>query len=56
MELGEPIVWEHVKTEQSNEASPKWTHCVFGECGQGKSTDLTIIAKIYLEKFCDDEN
>ena len=29
----------------------KWTTCVFGECGQGKSTALSAMAKIFAEEF-----
>ena len=36
---------------QNKEELDKWTTCVFGECGQGKSTALSAIAKIFAEEF-----
>ena len=30
----------------------KWNAVVFGECGQGKSTVLSKIARIYADNFC----
>ena len=30
----------------------KWNAVVFGECGQGKSTVLSKIARLYADNFC----
>ena len=52
-ELGEPFVWKPIQlAPHSNEAKFKLTNVVFGECGQGKSTDLSLIAEIYVKKYC----
>ena len=29
----------------------RWTTCFFGECGTGKSTDLSLISKIYAKHY-----
>ena len=36
---------------RNKEELDKWTTCVFGECGQGKSTALSAIAQIFAEEF-----
>ena len=52
MELGDPLIWEYVKPEPpSAETESKCTIVVFGECGQGKSTDLSLISRIYDKKY-----
>ena len=50
MKVGDAIKWQEVKLYEGSDASlndDKVTLCFFGECGTGKSTDLTHIARIY---------
>lgn len=56
MQIGNPIVWRPVSTKPIKGANPsseenKLTLCFFGECGTGKSTDLSLISKIYSIKY-----
>ena len=34
----------------------KWSMCVFGECGQGKSTLLSLLSKLYCENYAKDQH
>jgi len=52
MELARPINWTVAKRMTTTATSgdknmDKVTICFFGECGTGKSTDLSLISKIY---------
>ena len=52
MQLAKPINWTVAKQFPTTETSgdknkDKITICFFGECGTGKSTDLSLISKIY---------
>ena len=41
----------NMKDLSSKEGSKQWSAMVFGECGQGKSTTLNEIVKIYSTNF-----
>ena len=47
MQLGEPINW----SASSNDKQQKVTLGLFGECGTGKSTVLSLISQIYSDKY-----
>ena len=48
MKIGKAIQWQEIE-KYSNLAKnkDKVTLCFFGECGTGKSTDLSLISEIY---------
>ena len=50
MKVGDAIKWQEAELYKGSDSSmndDKVTLCFFGECGTGKSTDLTQIARIY---------
>ena len=59
IKIEKPLVWEQVSSEVSNQAEESKDHdrnsqltaCFFGECGSGKSTDLSLISEIYSKKY-----
>ena len=56
MKVGEAIQWEQAEKFTNSEESKnkdKVTMCFFGECGTGKSTDLSLIARMYKIKHKD---
>lgn len=57
MEVGVAIEWceaiEAIAANQ-NKIKDKVTLCFFGECGTGKSTDLSLIARIYAVNHKED--
>ena len=50
-QLGKPLVWKKTIPLCSIDMVDKLTVCVYGECGAGKSTFLTLVAEIYTEVF-----
>ena len=50
MKVGDAIQWQKVEQSTGSDAwknNDKTTLCFFGECGTGKSTDLSLLARIY---------
>ena len=50
MKVGNAINWQEIKPytgEAAVKNHDKITLCFFGECGTGKSTDLSVISRIY---------
>ena len=50
LKVGDAIEWQEAELFEGPDASKnkdKVTICFFGECGTGKSTDLTLLAKMY---------
>ena len=50
MKVGNALKWERAEEftgSDSNKNGDKVTLCFFGECGTGKSTNLSLIARIY---------
>ena len=44
---------KHIRIKKIDQkAQKKWNAVVFGECGQGKSTVLSKIARLYADNFC----
>ena len=56
-EIAEPIVWAHAQAIVNRGMSTtdfnldKFNALLFGECGAGKSTALSLIAHIYAELY-----
>ena len=50
MKIGDAIKWQECEPYTGSDSvknHDKMTICFFGECGTGKSTDLTHLARIY---------
>ena len=52
-ELAKPLVWKKTVPLRFVDMAEKLTICVYGECGAGKSTFLSLVAQIYSEVFKD---
>ena len=54
MEVGVAIEWLEASNDDKSKTKDKVTLCFFGECGTGKSTDLSLIARIYAVNHKED--